>query len=57
MRSGKVVYEIYQAKSHSLSIRNGEVISQLRHEHKMSVLSTKCEEATFLAGSELAVIR
>merc|ERR1712013_644946 len=37
--------------------RNGEVISQLRHEHKMSVLSTRCEEATFLAGSALAVIR
>merc|ERR550525_1524701 len=37
--------------------RNGEVISQLRHMHKVTVLTTKSEEATFLVGSQLAVIR
>jgi len=37
--------------------RNGEVISQLRHTHKLTVLATRCEEATFLVGSQLAVIR
>merc|ERR1719180_405226 len=37
--------------------RNGEVISQLRHTHKLIVLATRCEEATFLVGSQLAVIR
>merc|ERR1712037_1093662 len=36
---------------------NGEVISQLRHMHKVTVLTTRCEEATFLVGSQLAVIR
>ena len=38
-------------------IRNGEVISQLRHKHKLIVLVTRSEEATFLVGSQLAVIR
>jgi len=37
--------------------RNGEVISQLRHKHKLIVLVTRSEEATFLVGSQLAVIR
>merc|ERR1711990_170122 len=36
--------------------RNGEVISQLRHTPKLTVLATRCEEATFLVGSQLAVI-
>lgn len=43
--------------STNIIIRNGEVISQLRHTHKMTVLATRCEEATFLVGSQLAVIR
>ena len=38
-------------------LRNGEVISQLRHKHKLTVLATRSEEATFLVGSQLAVIR
>ena len=33
------------------------MISQLRHMHKVTVLTTKSEEATFLVGSQLAVIR
>ena len=47
----------YFGKKKPNPIRNGEVISQLRHKHKRTVLATRCEEATFLVGSQLAVIR